>query len=417
MKDYEDVRKVVNKFIKQGDKYFNSLNFTRNAVTFVEKEDGRILRCGKTGEFVKPNLAPFTTSKEITSFNHGIKEQWLSQNKFDVETPYYKISFAEDGSIVSLVDKELDREWVDTVFNKLHIYQDLPGMYDAWDILPNYKDKELDIHVDTALHLAFVYENCATFEVSLSTKASKWKMQIRLFADSRDIEVEHIVDWQEKHQLAKMEFGMNVVSRELVCDTSAGYIRRDTHKNTTWQQARFEVCMHKWCDMSETDGGVAIINDGKYGVGVDENKITISLLRATIRPDITSDMGQHNFCYKIVPHAGNHIQAEINNLAYEYNVPLLKVNVPDIENTVLRHVLNRISGKKSLYLQAVKISEDKKRIIVRVTEQDGTRGKLVFDHNVQLVNLLEDVQDVKTKIIQYKPFEIITFAINLDDIN
>jgi len=49
--------------------------------------------------------------------------------------------------------------------------------------------------------------------------------------------------------------------------------------------------MHKWCDMAESDGGIAILNDGKYGVGVDENHITLSLLRATIRPDITSDMG------------------------------------------------------------------------------------------------------------------------------
>lgn len=46
-------------------------------------------------------------------------------------------------------------------------------------------------------------------------------MQIRLFADSNEIEVEHLVDWHEKHKLAKMEFGMNLVSRELVCDTSA----------------------------------------------------------------------------------------------------------------------------------------------------------------------------------------------------
>ena len=28
-------------------------------------------------------------------------------------------------------------------------------------------------------------------------------------------------------------------------------------KNTSWQQARFEVCMHKWCDMAESDGGIA----------------------------------------------------------------------------------------------------------------------------------------------------------------
>ncbi|MFA9378698.1 MAG: alpha-mannosidase [Lachnotalea sp.] len=413
MNDYKEVRIAVNQFIGQGLTYFNSLNFTRNSLTFVEKEDGKIIRCGKKGYFIKPDLAAFATIDVLDSCEKPRDKSWLVEHDLEVETPYYKIQFAEDGSIESLFDKEQDREWVDGAFNKLHIFQDLPGMYDAWDILPNYKDKELSLNIEEPLHLVSIDNNCATYEVLLGTKVSKWNMQIRLFANSRDIEVENIVDWQEKHKLAKMEFGMNVVSRELVCDTSAGYIKRETHKNTTWQQARFEVCMHKWCDMSETDGGVAIINDGKYGVGVDENKITLSLLRATIRPDITSDMGHHDFCYKIVPHAGNHINAEINRIAYEYNVPLLKVNIPEKKDESLSAILNCISQKKSLYLQALKLSEDKKKVIIRVTEQDGTRGKLTLPCLVQPVNLLEDVEGKQTDHMEYKPFEILSFALEV----
>lgn len=62
------------------------------------------------------------------------------------------------------------------------------------------------------LHLVVADGACALFEVVLGTEASSWKMQIRLFADSNEIEVEHLVDWHEKHKLAKMEFGMNLVS-------------------------------------------------------------------------------------------------------------------------------------------------------------------------------------------------------------
>lgn len=56
---------------------------------------------------------------------------------------------------------------------------------------------------------------------------------IRLFRSSPAIEVEHIVDWDEKHKLVKAEFSCNVLSRELICDTSAGYIKRETHTNTS----------------------------------------------------------------------------------------------------------------------------------------------------------------------------------------
>ena len=122
---------------------------------------------------------------------------------------------------------------------------------------------------------------CATFKTVLSTDKSTWTMLIRFFRRSRGIEVENIVDWNEKHKLAKAEFSCNVLTRKALCDTSAGFIERDTHKNTTWQQARFETCHHKWADLSETDGGVALINDGKYGIGFDENTMSLSLLRAT----------------------------------------------------------------------------------------------------------------------------------------
>ena len=54
-----------------------------------------------------------------------------------METPFYTVQFHVDGSIESLFDKKMQREWTDGAFNKLTLYEDKPGNYDAWDILPN----------------------------------------------------------------------------------------------------------------------------------------------------------------------------------------------------------------------------------------------------------------------------------------
>ena len=180
---------------------------------------------------------------------------------------------------------------------------------------------------------------------------------------------------------------------------SAGFIERETHKNTTWQQARFECCHHKWCDLSETGGGIAIINDGKYGASFEENTIGLSLLRATIRPDVTSDMGMHNFCYMIMPHAGDAVSAGINNLAFQYNVPLARY---DGEWT--------LPTFEPLYLQSAKKSEDGEMTVIRLSEQDGTRGQIKLDRRVKILDMLERVQG-ETDVIEYKPFEIITIGI------
>ncbi len=351
MKDYSDIEKCVDGIIGTGTKYFNTLNFTRDALTFVPNKKGTSTRYGVRGNWIIPNIPALSSSSlRATKFNG----EWLNCNGNNIETPFYKAVLNDDGSIASLIDKKQDRQWVDGDFNKLKIYTDHPGNYDAWDILPNYKDKQIEINVKEKLALAELDGECATFKTVLSTEKSTWTMLIRFFRRSCGIEVENIVDWNEKHKLAKAEFDCNVLTRKALCDTSAGFIERDTHKNTTWQQARFETCHHKWADLSETDGGIAIINDGKYGIGFDENTMSLSLLRATIRPDVTSDMGQHNFCYMIYPHNKNAVDANINKIAFQFNEQLVKADVQYSGDTF-----------EPLYLQAMKQSEDGSMTVIR----------------------------------------------------
>ena len=396
MKDYSDIEKCVDGIIGTGSKYFNTLNFTRDALTFVPNKKGTSTRYGVRGNWIIPNIPALSSSSlRATKFNG----EWLNCNGNNIETPFYKAVLNDDGSIASLIDKKQDRQWVDGDFNKLKIYTDHPGNYDAWDILPNYKDKQIEINVKEKLALAELDGECATFKTVLSTEKSTWTMLIRFFRRSCGIEVENIVDWNERHKLAKAEFDCNVLTRKALCDTSAGFIERDTHKNTTWQQARFETCHHKWADLSETDGGIAIINDGKYGIGFDENTMSLSLLRATIRPDVTSDMGQHNFCYMIYPHNKNAVDANINKIAFQFNEQLVKADVQYSGDTF-----------EPLYLQAMKQSEDGSMTVIRLSEQDGKRGKIKLSKPVKLLDMLEN-EIGKTDVIEYKPFEIITLGV------
>lgn len=395
MADYEEIEKALDEIIGSGSKYFNTLNFKRDALTFVPNKKGTSSRYGEKGNWIIPNI-PAMSSANLRSTKGS--NDWFTIGD-TVETPYYSVKFNADGSFASLYDKELDREWTDGDFNKLRIYTDCPGNYDAWDILPNYKDKQIDIKVEKPLELTESDGECASFSVVLKTEKSTWKMIIRLFRRSRGIEVENIVDWNEKHKLAKAEFSCNVLTRKALCDTSAGFIERDTHRNTSWQQARFEACHHKWADLSQTDGGVAIVNDGKYGIGFDENTMSLSLLRATIRPDVTSDVGVHNFCYMIVPHSDDAVRAGINKLAFQYNIPLVKADVRYDGDTF-----------EPLYIQAMKTAENGSMTVIRLSEQDGKSGKIKLGKRVKLLNMLEDVIG-EADVIEYKPFEIITIGV------
>lgn len=404
VQDYRRIEEQLDALIGQEeDSFFNPLNSRRREFSFIPAPDGPWTRKGQKGYFTYTN-APGLSSVSATPYEAG-DPSWIITGEQTAETPFYKLRFAPDGSIESLYDRRFDREWVKGSFNRLHLYQDTPGMYDAWDILPNYKDVEYPFTVEKPLSFDGADGTLAQFSCTLTTpeNRSRWTMVIRLFRHSPLIEVEHIVDWNEKHRLAKAEFSCNVLSRELVCDTSAGYIRRETHTNTSWQKARFEVCHHKWCDFSEETGGISLINENKYGVGLEENGMSLSLLRANIRPDIDSDIGHHNFCYGILPHQGSHTAAHINDTALEYNIPLAPVSVSAPQWDF-----------NGLYLQALKLSEDGKFIIFRLSEQNGRRGHLTLPWTMMKMNMLEDIEDT-VRQISYGPFELITLGLPLED--
>ncbi len=395
--DYKKVESSLDEIIGNGDKFFNTLNFKRDALTFVENKKGTATRYGKKGNWLVPNLGVLSVGKLRKS---AFKGEWFTYENGRLQTPFYSAEINCDGSFASLYDKNADREWVKGDFNKFKLYVDCPGNYDAWDILPNYREKQVEIKACKPLRLTESDSESVTITATLKTDKSDFILNIRFFRQSRGIEVESNINWFENHKLLKAEFEPNILTRKAVCDTSAGYIERETHRNTTWQQARFETCHHKWCDLSEAGGGIALINDGKYGVGFLENNMSLSLLRATERPDVTSDLGQHSFCYMILPHEKSFIDDNINKLAIQYNTPLVKADVNWCFDTF-----------EPLYLQVVKQSENGKMTVMRLCEQDGKRGKIKLSRKVKLLNMLEDeISEISE--IEYKPFEIITVGID-----
>ena len=401
MEELTAIDRALDEWMGRGTKWYNTCNFSRSEPVFVSNPQGAMTRHGVQGSFQMPDGAVL----DEVHLSADQNTDWFAFDSDVVDTPYYSLKFNRDGSFCSLFDRDLHREWVNGSFNELKIYRDCPGNYDAWDILPDYEAVQAPVVTEEPLHLRAFDGEAVEFTVTLRTGNSTWTRLIRLFRHSRAIEVENLVDWQEDHKLAKVVFDVNVLSRELICDTSAGFIRRETHRNTTWQQARFEVCHHKWCDMAESGGGVAFINEGKYGVGAKNSSVGLSLLRATERPDPDADRGYHDFCYLIFPHGGSFLNAQINRRAFEYNIPLLSADSFRLP----------VALPNELFLQAVKLSENGKQVIFRLSEQDGRRGTLSLGRKMIKMNLLEEpVEQIET--LSYRPFELITLALNREEI-
>jgi len=134
------------------------------------------------------------------------------------------------------------------------------------------------------------------------------------------------MDWQDDHKFLKAAFDTTLIADGVRNEIQFGSLRRSNHRSTTFEKARFEVCNHKYSDLSENNYGIALLNDSKYGISVLEGSMHLSLHKGGCRPDREGDKGRHYCRYAIYPHVGGFSTDTVIRPAYEFNYPVLPIS-------------------------------------------------------------------------------------------
>ncbi len=340
-----------------------------------------------------------------------------------LENTYLRAEFNTTGLLVSLLERQTNRESLAGAANRLQIYHDHPEKYDAWELDAYHLETVKDCppaHAHKVSSSALRVE--VQFEYKIGT-ASTMTQVIRLEAESHRLEFHCTVDWHESHKILKVMFPINVRAMNATYEMQFGCVERPTHYNTTYDLARFEVPGHKWADFSEHGFGVALLSDCKYGFSTFGNEMRLTLLRAPKQPDANADMGQHQFAYALMPHSGSWQSAGVVAEAYHFNAPLLWTELPEGDRTTTDSLPSfAYIDDANLVLDTIKKAEESDALIVRLYECHGSHGKakLAFTlpfKSVHLSNILEDegesVQHAGDIIeIPYTPFQIITLKIS-----
>ena len=179
-------------------------------------------------------------------------------------------------------------------------------------------------------------------------------------------------------------------------ETQFGWLQRPAIRNTSWDWAKFEVCAHRWCDLSEYGFGVALLNDCKYGYAVERNVMRLSLLRSPKAPDDTCDIGEHRFTYSLMPHAGSFQEANVIQEGYNLNCPL-RTSTTEVAVAPPPAPLFKVSSA-AVILETVKLAEDGSGdLILRLYEAYGSTAAFTLETSdalpwskADLVNILED---------------------------
>ncbi|KAK4165681.1 alpha-mannosidase [Cladorrhinum sp. PSN259] len=417
----------------------NSLPWHRKELVEISENQAAIA-CG-SGPFL--NLRKFKNVGE----NPGVSLHQNDDGSFVLENSQFKVKVAS-GLITSLYDKSTEREVIPKgqKANQYVIFDDKPLYWQAWDVEVYHLDTRKTLSSsETKVHEEKKHRVSVVTQTKISDK-SHIETIISLCAavDGQQsyVEVSSKVEWHETMKFLKVEFPVDVRNTEASYETQFGIVRRPTHYNTSWDMAKFEVCSHRFADLSEHGYGVSILNDCKYGFATVGNLMRLSLLRSPKAPDAHADMGTHHIRWAILPHQGGLSHVTVRK-AFEFNNPLKLVSAPggiSGSNTSIvtsdPPIYLAKDSSSALVLDTVKRGEDdedvsrgelpKKKgrsIILRIYDSLGgqARGKVatVWDvEKVTKVNLLEDdLEDVKFEdgkfAIELRPFEVATFKLQL----
>ena len=344
-----------------------------------------------------------------------------------MENQFFKIEFASDGTISEIWDKTNSRQLVEKgqKANNFQIFKDVPGRYAAWDIVPMYKDHELNVGPVEKSELIESGPVRTVLRQERKFYKSTLVQKIIIYKNIARIDFETEIDWQERDRLLKVAFPVNVNAMNATFDISYGYIERPTHQNTSWDAAKFEVASHFWADLSEGDYGISVLNDCKYGHDISGNTIRLTLLKGPQYPDPKADLGKHFFTYSFYPHKGNWRFAKTPQKAWELNDPLTVVPLQPQGVSVKNSETFLTINKEHVLISALKPSENGKGIVVRVYEDQNVRGevKLLFQKTIKdavecgpLENIIGPVLFNKNILtFDIKPFEVRTFKVDFVD--
>jgi len=380
------------------------------------------------GTWIAPGVLPPLSVTPLTETTDAgpLPDGELIATPTRLENASLRVELNDAGDITRIYDKVNGRDVLpqEAIANQFQAFEDRPLQWDAWDVDIFFEDKMWESDPASSVKVIEAGPLRATLEVRRRILHSDYVQRISLHYNNPRLDFDTTIDWRERHILLKVAFPVDILSNVATYDIQWGNVQRATHRNTSWDWARFETCAQKWVDLSEGDYGVSLLNDCKYGHDIRDNSpqggvMRISLLRSPTMPDPEADQGEHRFAYSLLPHAGSWGETTIAQ-AYALNDPLIVVE-PESQASVLQPISLLSAEPANIVVETIKRAEDGNGLIVRLYESQRRRGQVRLQLGFKLgsawrTNLLEENQaaltpDGNTLNLSVRPYEIVTLRL------
>jgi alpha-mannosidase len=323
-----------------------------------------------------------------------------------------------DGEVTSIIDIVHGRQLLPAGERiRLELAPDHPVEYDAWDLESWTRALGSPITSSPSIQFATRHPLLAELVLRREFGSSSLVQTYTMRAGSARLDIHFDIDWHEDEKLLSLMVPIDVRTSEASCDIQFGNVKRPTHASSSWDAAKFEVCAHRYVDLSEPSFGVAVLNDGRYGHGVHDGGVRVSLLRAAKYPDPDADHGRHAVTISVLPHGpGLH---DVLHEAEALNMPLRLVTSGSAAADPAPVVA---LDHRGVQISSVKHADDGSgELIVRLYEACGDRATTTVRTARPIAsavrcNLLEEPSEGiecgdGIVLLTLRPFELVTLRL------
>lgn len=281
-----------------------------------------------------------------------------------------RVEWDAEGHLTMLRLTSADRDALagDRLGNVLVLHRDTPAQYDAWDIDRADTSRPVPVGGEVSVEVVTAGPLRASMVATRIAGGSTYRLTTTLDAGSARVDCVLEVDWHEREQRLQVVLPVDVHAGDALCGTQFGAVRRPRHANTSWDDAKFEVCAHRYVHAGEPGFGVAMLVAGPHGFDVRGDALRMTLLKSARYPDPDADRGEQRVGWSYWLHDGpDPLSAGIEEAA-----------------AVVRHPMRAVAGSADIevascdapgvIIEAVKRAEDGSGdLVVRLWESRGAR--------------------------------------------
>jgi alpha-mannosidase len=345
----------------------------------------------------------------------------ISEDCTHLENDSISVTILQNGNIGSILLKECGMEMLqDPGAGIFKLYEDKPYSWDAWDVSLYYQDTTPEYAQLIGQKIIKNSTQVAMIEQQYRIGHSAITQVLELRAHEALLRATCKVQWNETNKMLRLFASTDISWPTATYEIQYGTIERPTHSNTSWDEAKFEVCGHRFADLSQTDRGMALINDCKYGYRIYQGYMELNLLRSPVYPDDQADRGSHEFSYAYMPHTGPFNSSDVFKIAHDFNSPLYQIQGRGPSESEQLSFFS--TDTDQVCIEVVKPAEDGNGTILRCYETRGGSCSCTIETALPFtelyeVSLLEQerkriaVPDPTAFSSSFTPFEIKTFLL------